>query len=310
LKLSLLVEGLKMVAKKPGLIFPFPKFLGSRGFFHNMNDEAYLKRSFKAEMGYELDLENPRTFNEKLQWLKLYDRNPEYTLMADKYAVRQFVSERIGKDYLIPLLGVWDSFNEIDFDKLPDRFVLKTTHDSGTVMLCKEKESFNVEHAKKKLTKSLNRNFYYGGREWVYKDITPRIIAEEFMVDESGTELKDYKFFCFDGEPKGLFVATDRSVHETKFDFFDIEFNHLGIVQGYPNSDKSITKPIGLEEMKKIAKTLSRNIPHVRVDLYDVNGRIFFGEMTFFHFCGYVPFEPDEWDLKFGEYITLPEKKT
>lgn len=266
---------------------------------------------YYARMGKRLDLNNPQTYNEKLQWLKLYDRKPEYTKLVDKYEVKKFVVDRIGNKHVIPTLGVWDSFEQIDFDSLPKQFVLKCTHDSGGLFICTDKDKLDIEVARKKINQSLRRNFYYFGREWPYKNVKPRIIAEKYMVDESGYELKDYKFFCFDGVPKALFIATDRQLkdEDTKFDFYDAEFNHIPVVNGHPNAYKEIKKPESFEEMKRLASILSVNIPHVRVDLYDINGHIYFGELTFYHFSGMVPFEPDEWDYTFGSWINLPNKK-
>ena len=275
-----------------------------KGFLDFLPDEIFLKLRYRLELGKKLNLENPQSFNEKLQWLKLYDRNPEYTKMVDKYEVRKYIAEKIGEEYLIPLLGVWDSFDEIDFDKLPNQFVLKCTHDSGGLVICKDKSNLDIKAAKKKINKCLKRNFYYLSREWPYKNVKPRIIAEKFMVDESGTELKDYKLFCFNGEPKALFVATDRP-HDTKFDFFDMEFNHLPFTNGHPNAAKEIKKPEGLSEMAELAKKLSKGMKQVRIDFYDINGKVYFGEITFFHWSGMVPFDPEEWDYKWGDMIKL-----
>lgn len=270
-------------------------------------DKKYLKILFRYLMKKECDFDNPQTYNEKLQWLKVYDRKPLYTQLVDKYEVRKFVTERIGEEYLIPCLGVWDHFNEIDFDKLPDQFVLKCTHDSGGLVICKEKNKLDKAKAKKKIDHCLRRNYFPNHREWPYKDVKPRIIAEQYTVDESGYELRDYKFFCFDGEPKAMFIAKDRGI-DTKFDFFDTDFHHLPFTNGHPNADTEIKKPVNYEEMLRIAGILSKGIPHVRVDLYNVNGKILFGEMTFFHWSGLVPFKPEKWDYIFGSWIKLPEK--
>lgn len=272
------------------------------------DDRRYLKLEYFLEMKKRLNLDNPETFNEKLQWMKLYDRNPLYTSLVDKAAVKDYVASVMGKDdIIIPTLGVWNSFDEIDFDGLPGQFVLKTTHDSGGVVICLDKRTFDLEAARRKLEKSLTHNYYLEHREWPYKDVRPRIIAEKFMVDESGIELKDYKFFCFDGEPKMLFIATDRPF-DTRFDFFDIQFHHLPFTQGHPNAERPIAKPDNFERMIEIARRLSKGFSQVRVDLYNVNGKIYFGELTFAHFSGNVPFKPSEWDRKIGEWWTLPEK--
>lgn len=282
--------------------------LSGQGFYDNMDDEAYLKRKYKACMGKEIHLDSPQTFNEKLQWLKLHDRKPEYTTMVDKYAVKMYVADIIGEKYIIPTLGVWNHFDEINFDKLPNQFVLKCTHDSGGIVICKDKNKLDLKSAKKKIEKSLKQNYYWSGREWPYKDVKPRIIAEEYMIDESGYELKDYKFFCFNGEPKMMFIATDRG-SDTKFDFYDMEFNHLPFTNGHPNANKQIKKPKNYSTMLALSAKLSFGIPHVRVDFYNINGKIYFGELTFFHWSGLVPFEPEEWDYKLGSWLKLPERK-
>lgn len=274
-----------------------------------LNDETFIKLEYFSGMRRFPNLENPKTFNEKLQWLKLHDIHPEYWRMVDKATAKNYVADIIGKEYIIPTLGVWNSFEEIDFDSLPKQFVLKTTHDSGGVVVVKDKSTFNKEIAKKKLEKSLKHNYFLEHREYPYRYIKPRILAEQYMVDESGTELKDYKYFCFNGKCKMLFVATDRSINDVKFDFFDADFNHLPFVQGHPWSSKEIQKPRGFEEMVKISEKLSQGFPHLRVDLYDINGKIYFGELTFFHFSGNVPFVPNEWDYKIGEWLELPNKK-
>lgn len=257
-------------------------------------------------MGIRLNLKNPQTFNEKLQWLKLYDRNPEYTKMVDKYEVRKYIAEKIGEEYLIPFLGVWDRFDDIDFDKLPDQFVLKCTHDSGGVVICKDKSKLDIEETRKKINRCLKRDFYKLACEWPYKNVKPRIIAEKFMVDELGAELKDYKFFGFNGKVKIMYVASDRE-NELKFDFFDADFNPLNLRHGYPNSKEDIKKPDNFSKMVSIAERLSENIPQLRVDLYSIGSKIYFGELTFFHHAGMVPFDPEEWDKTFGDWIELPE---
>lgn len=270
-------------------------------------DELYLKMLFPLRTGYKLNLKNPQTFNEKLQWLKLNNRKAEMVKMVDKVDAKEYVANIIGEEYIIPTLGVYNSVDEIDFNKLPNQFVLKCTHDSGGIVICSDKSKLDIEAAKDKLRRGMKVNYYYQNREWPYKQVKPRIIAEQYMVDESGYELKDYKFFCFDGEVKLLFIASDRGskTEETKFDFFDTNFNHLPFTNGHPNSTKKIAKPQGFEEMKKIAALLSKGHPHLRVDLYDINGKIYFGELTFYHWSGMTPFEPIEWDYKLGELIKL-----
>lgn len=270
------------------------------------NDELYLRMKYYLCTRRVLNLSNPQTFNEKIQWLKLYGSKPEYTRMVDKYEAKEYVRSIIGNEHIIPTLGVWNSWDEIDFSKLPDKFVMKTTHDSGSVAVCKDKTEKTLRQAKKKICKSLKKNYFYETREYPYKDVKPRIIAEQYMTEESGKGLKDYKFFCFNGEPKMLFVATDRPF-DTRFDFFDMNFNHLNIQQGHPNASKRIDCPKGFEEMKRLAKILSKDICQVRVDFYDIDGKIYFGEMTFSHFGGNTLFEPDKWDSIMGSWITLPK---
>lgn len=270
-------------------------------------DKIYLKKLYKKRMGKKLNLTNPKTFNEKLNWIKLYDRRPEYTMMADKYAVREYVKDKIGEEYLIPLIGVWNNVDEIDFESLPNQFVLKCNHDNG-VIICKDKITFDIEKAKKELQYHFNRNYFKKLREWPYKKIKKKIICEQYMEDDSQSTLIDYKFFCFDGKVKALFVATDRPF-DTRFDFFDYEFNHLPIINGHPNSDKEIVKPEKFDKMIEIAEALAFGIPHVRVDLYIIDNQIYFGEMTFIHFGGFTSLEPEKWDCIFGEWINLPKKK-
>lgn len=282
-----------------------------RRFAPFMPDKPYLKLYYFAKMGKWLDLKSPFTYNEKLQWLKLNDRNPDYCKMVDKYEAKKYVASIIGEEFIIPTIGIYDSIDDIPWTTLPDQFVLKCTHDSGGIVICKDKTTLNIEEAKKKLSKGLKKSYYYQNREWPYKNVKPRIICEEYKVDESGYELKDYKWFCFDGEVKALFIATDRGTpgEETKFDFYDTDFNHLPFTNGHPNSKRKLCKPIGFEKMKELASKLSKGIPHVRVDLYDINGKIYFGEMTFYHWSGTKPFEPEEWDKTFGSWITLPKEK-
>ena len=274
-------------------------------------DKTYLKVFYRLKFDKKLDLKNPKTFNEKLQWLKLNDRNNDYTNMVDKYSVKEYVANLIGGEYIVPTLGVWNNFDEIDFDLLPEQFVLKCTHDSGGLVICRDKSQFDKQLAKIKIEKSLKVNYYWQSREWPYKYVKPQIIAEQYIqdsADNSEEGLTDYKFFCFDGEPKAMFIATDRAKRdtETKFDFFDMEFNHLPFTNGHPNSDKPINKPEQFELMIELAKKLSDGLPHVRVDFYESEGNIYFGELTFFHWGGFVKFDPPEWDDIFGSWLNLP----
>lgn len=271
-------------------------------------DEMYIQLYYFANFKKFCNLKNPTTYNEKLNWLKLHDRNPLYTTFVDKYAVKEYVARIIGEGYIIPTLGVWEHFDEIDFDSLPSQFVLKCTHDSEGLVIVKEKSTLDKSAAKDKIENCLRQNFYYIGREWPYKDVKPRIIAEKYMEDHVEGELRDYKFFCFNGEPKAMFVASDRASDHVKFDYFDLDFNHLNIKQKYPHAERPLRKPKTFEKMIELARTLSKGVPHVRVDFYEVDGHLYFGELTLYHFSGFTPFEPNEWDNVFGDWLILPTK--
>lgn len=286
-----------------------------KNFGQWLPDSTYIKLRYRCQMGKRLNLRNPQTFSEKLQWLKLHDRRPEYTKMVDKLLVKDYVTSQIGGQYVVPLLGVWDKPEDIDWDKLPDRFVLKTNHSGGNtgVVICYDKDTFDRQKAIMKLRASLASDVYHILREWPYKNVKKKIFAEEYIEPAPGVkDLPDYKFFCFNGKVKALFIATDRQTPgvDLKFDFFDSEYNHLPVRQGHPNSVTPPQKPTSFEEMKRVAEILSKGIPHVRVDFYEVNGKPVFGELTFCHFAGMVPFEPEEWDYKFGEWLELPFVKT
>lgn len=277
-----------------------------RGKYDKLPDREYLEKKFYAMLGYSLDLTNPQTFNEKLQWLKLYDRKPDYTMMVDKYKVREYIKEKLGEEYLIPLLGVWDNAEDINFDKLPNRFVLKCNHNSGLGMyICKDKSKLTEKQIKvirKNLTKGLQQDYYLTGREWPYKDVPRKIIAEKYMEDETG-QLRDYKFYCFNGEPKIIMINSDREIEKTKADYFDMDFNWIDLKWGYEHALVKPSKPINFEKMKEIAGVLSKNIPELRVDFYEVNNKIYFGELTFFDGSGFDKIEPKEWDKKIGDWI-------
>ena len=276
----------------------------------NLSDKLYLKILYKYRIGKKLNIENPRTYNEKLQWLKLYDRKKTYSKMVDKYEVKEYVKNIIGEKYIIPSLGIYDSFDEINFNELPKQFVMKCTHDSGGLVIVKNKEELDFVKAKEKIEASLKNNYYKHGREWPYKNVKPRILVEQYMEDKNDKELRDYKLFCFNGKYKLMFIASNRQGKgETYFDFFDKDFNHLPFTNGHPNSPKTPHKPQKYGEMIKLAEKLSKNIPQVRVDFYEVNGKIYFGEITFFHWSGLTPFVPEEWDRKLGDLIELPKTK-
>lgn len=276
------------------------------GMYKEMSDEAYLKRAFKACFGYVPDLENPRTFNEKLQWLKLHDRKDIYTTMVDKYEAKKYVGHVIGEKYVIPTLGVWDHFDDIDFSKPPMSFVLKCTHDSGSVVLVRDKNHWDKDAAKKLLERGLSRNYYWSGREWPYKNVKPRILAEE-MVDMNPV---DYKWICLKGEPEVLCMCMDRQKGDLTFNYYDMNFNLLPFEWVHPNiKTGGVKRPENFDEMKKLAQKLSKGIPEVRVDFYDINGQVYFGELTFYHQSGFAPFSPEEWDLKLGQLLDLTDIK-
>jgi hypothetical protein len=249
----------------------------------------------------------PQTFNDKLQWLKLYDRKPEYVQMVDKYEVRKYIADKIGEKYLISLIGVWDKFDDINFNDLPDQFVLKCTHNSGGIIICRDKRCFNMQYARRKMKSWLGHNFYYYGREWPYKNVKPRIIAEKYMADESGIELKDYKIHCFHGEPKIIQVDFGRFTNRHKRNFYSLAWEYQPFSLLYPtHQETKIKKPESLIVMLQLAKKLSQNIPYIRVDLYSIMQEIYFGELTFYHGSGYEKFNPPEWNKVFGDWLVLP----
>ena len=271
-------------------------------------DKLFLKLKFRLVMGQKLDLKNPKSFNEKLQWLKLYNRKSEYTTMVDKYAVKQYVADKIGEQYIIPTLGVWNSVEEIDWEYLPNQFVLKTTHGGGGggVVICKDKATFDRDTAKLKLQKSLDSDIYLNFREWPYKDVTKCVIAEQYMTDESAVELKDYKFFCFNGKVRCFKVDFDRfQGHKANYYDKDAKLLPFGEVCCMPDFNRVFKRPKNFDRMIEIVETLSQNIPFARIDLYNVDGKIYFGEITFFPAAGMGKFEPAEWDVTLGRWIKL-----
>lgn len=296
--------------KDPGHIYIGVVYRFLNLFAKQLSDKAYIEWKWFVTFGRRINLDNPHTFNEKLQWLKLYNRIPDYTRLVDKYEVKKHVAALIGEQYVTPTLAVYEHAEDINFDALPNQFVLKTTHDSGGIVICTDKSKLNKEKAIKTLDKALKTDFYAYTREWPYKDVPRRIIAEQYIPTPDG-DLRDYKFFCFDGVPKVMFVAADRFTpgEETTFDFFDMDFNHIDVRNGHLNSTKTILKPTGFERMKELAAKLSAGFPHVRVDFYDINGKIYFGELTFFHFSGFVKFKPHDLDIQMGRYLALPLEK-
>lgn len=304
-----MLNKVKKVIKDPKIILLY--FLNSR-LLRFIPDGLFLKIKFRLIMDKKLDLKNPKTFNEKMQWLKLYDRKPEYTQMVDKYEVRKYIGEVIGKEYLIPLLGVYDNFEAIEFDKLPNKFVLKPNHTSGNVFICKDKSKIDYKKLKKEVNRWLKREYYWLHREWPYKNIKPRIICEKYMVDESGTELKDYKFMCFNGQVKCIFVCTNRtSPTGLNIDIYDVAWNLMPFGRpNQPGTGVKIPKPKNFDKMIKYAEKLAENIPFIRVDFYETDGQLFFGELTFYPGAGFEEFSPEFYDSILGGWITLPGNKT
>jgi len=298
------------VLKKPSqVLFTLFKIAVRKEWLNWVPSKPYLKAYYRLAIGKTLNLRNPKTFNEKMQWLKLYNQKTIYTTMVDKYAAKKYVADIIGDTYIIPTLGVWDTPEDIDFDKLPDKFVLKTTHDSGGVRIIDKKRGYDRVAINAFFSTRLSKSLYNRMREWPYKNVKPRIIAEKYMVDNLTDELRDYKFYCFNGEVKLVMVALNRmSKEQTYFDYFDRDYNYLPIVWGNPNSKALPNKPETFDEMIRIAEKLSKGIPHVRVDLYECNSHIYFGEITFFDSSGFCRIEPEEWDYKLGEWIQLPER--
>ena len=274
-----------------------------------ISDKVYLQWQYYLKMGHRMNLKNPILFTEKIQWLKLYDRKPEYTDLVDKAKVKQIVGEKIGFEHIIPTIGEWERVEDIDWDRLPNQFVLKTTHGGGGcgVVICKDKSNFNKESAKKKLAESLKSDIYKNHREWPYKNVPRKIIAEEYLSSSTNSELKDYKFFCFNGEPKFIEVDFDRFT-EHKRNIYDLEWNLLPFSMAYPRDDnKKIKRPAHLDQILNIARRLAKGIPLARVDVYWVNNMIYFGEITFYPDSGYGVFSSDKRDKEIGNYLKLPK---
>lgn len=271
-------------------------WMAARHLLTWMDDKTYLKLVYRGHFGKKLNLEHPVTFNEKLQWLKLYNRKPEYTVMVDKVQAKEYVANIIGEEHIIPTLGVWDDPDEIDFDKLPDQFVLKCNHNSGIgLCICKDKSKLDIEKAKADLRKGLKEDFYLMGREWPYKNVPRKILAEKYMVDESGEDLKDYKVMCFNGKVQCSFVCMERfSEDGMKINFYDREWKRLPFKRVYPNSEHDVPKPTGYTQMLELAEKLSANLPFVRADFYEINGNLYFGELTFYPGTGMEEFTPEK----------------
>lgn len=274
-------------------------------------DKLYLSMLYYKTFGKSINWNNPKTFNEKLQWLKLYNRNPEYTIMVDKIKAKDWVAERIGEEHIIPTLGVWNTPDEIDFDSLPNQFVLKCNHNSGIGMyICKDKSKMDVEAVKKELWKGLKHNFYLQGREWPYKDIPRKILAEKYITPDMGhSDLLDFKFYCFDGIPKLIMVAGGRDSGDKRFAYYDTEWNPIDIQWGAPKPDKNYKKPEQLQHMLEIASCLAKKLPHVRIDLYCIDNNILFGEITMFDASGFETISPYDFDIYLGNLIRLPDMR-
>lgn len=284
------------------------RFLIYRGFFDLLSDRLFLYILYYAHLGKKLNLKNPKTFNEKLQWLKLYNRKAEYTQMVDKYEVKKYIKERLGEEYIVPTIGVWDKFEEIEFKDFPEQFVLKCTH-SGGIIICKDKSEFNLEEARRKINDSMRKNYFLHGREWPYKNVRPRILAEEFVPnsnDEQGEDsLVVYKVFCFGGEPKLIQVIQNDKRKDESIDYFDIDWKLLELKQNFPNSKIHLNKPDKFSEMLDLSSELSKGTPFLRVDWYVSMGKLLFSEFTYYSDAGIAAFEPEEWDRKLGEWIEL-----
>lgn len=273
------------------------------------SDKKFIEMEYEDRFGEKINLKNPITFNEKLQWLKLNDRKYNYSIMVDKIEAKKFVQRKIGKEYIIPTIGIYDKFEDIDFEKLPDKFVVKCTHDSGGLIICKDKNKLDIKAARKKINKCLKKNYYYHSREWPYKNIKPRIIIEKYMEDKNNKSMRDYKFFCFNGVPKIMYLSEGLEDHKTaSMSFYDMNFKVTKCKRkDYKLLNYKPEKPKNFEKMKQFSSILSNDIPHIRVDWYEIDGKLYFGELTFFTCSGFVPFENEEWNIKLGNMIELPK---
>lgn len=281
-----------------------------QAIFKSLPDSIFIKIQYKFIMEKRLNLKNPKGFNEKLQWLKLHDRKPQYSIYADKYSVRNFIEKTIGEQYLTKLYGIWDNADDIDYKSLPEKFVIKGAHDSGSVVVCRNKNNLDLKTTTEKMRFALKKNNFDYGRDWPYKNITHRIIAEEYL--DCGEEgLIDYKFYCFHGEPKFLYVSQGLENHETAhITFFDLDGKRTPFQRvDYPTHKIDPVFPGNFNEMIQITKVLAKKVdaPFIRVDLYNVNGRIVFSELTFRPCSGYMHFIPEEWDEKVGKYLNLTD---
>lgn|GEM_PF-280927 len=306
------VENIFWLHDGDDVLVQFPQYLDELGdedlinkYSYFMDDKTYLARRFKERTGIELDIDNPRTFNEKIQWLKLYDRKPIYTKMVDKYEVKRFISEKIGEEYIIPTIGIYNSIDEIDFSKLPEKFVIKCTHDSGSVFICKNRKDFDIEKVCKEINTALKKNYYWPDREWPYYDVPRRIIVEEYLEESSGRDINDYKVFTFNGKPELIQVDFDR-FNEHKRNLYTTDWNYINASIEFPNDKNTIIeKPICLEKMLEFSSILAKGTMHLRCDFYVVDNRLYVGELTFHHGSGCETFVPNELNYKLGSMINL-----
>ncbi|MBS6764911.1 MAG: glycosyl transferase [Clostridium sp.] len=275
-----------------------------------ISDKSYLKFVYWVQFRKKLNIDNPKTFNEKLNWIKLYDRNPMYTKLVDKYSVREYIGRVLGEEYCVPLIGVYDSFDEINFDALPNQFVIKTNHDSAGYVICRDKSKFDIDAARKKINKHIKRNYYWMGREWPYKDVVPKVIIEKYMQNGTDRDLNDWKFYCTNGEPFLFYTTFERSSENgLSMNYYSMDGERIPVRHcNYPNYHGDLKLPANFEHMIEITKVLSKGIPFVRVDLYEINGQVYFGEMTFFPGNGIEGVQPESYDDLWGSYIKLPHQ--
>ena len=283
-----------------------------------LSDKSFIKKFYKKRMGKKINLSNPKTFTEKQNWLKLYDRNPIYTVTADKYLVRDFVKEKIGEEYLVPLLGVWNNVDEIDFSALSDEFVLKCNHNSDVIIFkdgiftAKDKSILTETEARKKLKEQLKQDYYKSKREWSYKNISRRIICEKYMENHNGKDSIEYKVFCFNGKPKYVLVISDRFTRRAvTMDIYDMQWNHTNLMKSTcaALAGDVYEKPACFDELCDLSKKLSADIPFIRVDFNFWNGKLYFGEMTNYDSAGFDKYKPEEWDYILGQELILPKKR-
>ena len=281
-------------------------YLLGRKIAYIIPDKLFVKLMYRLKTGRVLNIKNPITFDDKMQWLKLYDRNPFYTQLVDKYEVRKYIAKNIGEEYLFQLLGVWDRVDDIDFSKLPMQFVLKCTHDSGSVYICKDKNKFDIEKVKKEISKALKKNYYYHGREWIYKNIKPRIICEKYMVDKNGVAAIDHKFMCFNGKAKFSYLCLNRnSTTGTKVDCYDMNWKELTLEINSRKSGTITPKPNNFNKMIEIAEKISNKIIFLRVDFYNIDGKLYLGELTFYLYSGWNIFKPSSYNYILGSWLNL-----